>query len=95
MDTTNATPGGDDGSAHATISDYERDTFISWQVLKSLGSPVGLHQVKVRPVGIDHYRVNVLVKNLPDLPRIANSFFLTTDSASNILDSSPKIVRIY
>ena len=68
---------------------------IGRQVVHSLGSPDDMLKVKVHPLGTDRYRVNVLVgKNIASA-RIADSFFLTADGIRNIVDSSPKIVRLY
>lgn len=68
---------------------------IGRQVLHSLGSPSDLLEVQVRPLGNDHYRVNVLVGKNAASPRIADSFFLTADFEGNSATSSPAIVRLY
>lgn len=68
---------------------------IRKQVVRSLGTPVDLLSVQVRPVGSERYRVNVVVGKNVASPRIANSFFLTADAEGNILTSSPKIVSLY
>lgn len=75
-----------------------RDTlhdFVKQQLVSSLGSPDDLLRVQVRPVGTDHYRANVFVGKDFNSGRIANSYFISTDSDGNILSSSPKIVRMY
>jgi hypothetical protein len=72
-----------------------RNDLIGRQVVRSLGSPVDLFQVQVRPVGNDHYRVNVLVGKGVTSARVSDSFFLTADDEGNIVTSSPEIVRHY
>ena len=68
---------------------------IGKHVVRSLGSPVDLFKVQVRPLGNEHYRVNVLVGKGSTSARIADSFFLTADEEGNIVTSSPEIVRHY
>jgi len=75
-----------------------RDTvndFIRKQVVRTLGTPGDLLSVQVRPVGGEHYRVNVVVGKNVASSRIPNSFFLTADAEGNIVTSSPEIVRLY
>ena len=77
---------------------FRRDALndlIGRHVVRSLGSPVDLLKVQVRPLGADHYRVNVLVGKGSTSSRIADSFFLTADDEGNIVTSSPAIVRHY
>jgi hypothetical protein len=68
---------------------------IGRHVVRSLGSPIDLLKVQVRPLGDDHYRVNVLVGKGATSVRVADSFFLTADDEGNIVTSSPEIVRLY
>jgi hypothetical protein len=72
-----------------------RSDLIGRHVVRALGSPVDLFQVQVRPVGNEHYRVNVLVGKGVTSVRVADSFFLTADDEGNIVTSSPAIVRHY
>jgi hypothetical protein len=72
-----------------------RNDLIGRHVVRALGSPVDLFQVQVRPVGNEHYRVNVLVGKGVTSVRVADSFFLTADDEGNIVASSPAIVRHY
>jgi len=72
-----------------------RNDLIGRHVVRSLGSPVDLFKVQVRPLGNEHYRVNVLVGKGATSVRVANSFFLTADDEGNIVKSSPEIVRHY
>jgi hypothetical protein len=77
---------------------HERDTLnnvIGKHVAHSLGSPVDLLKVQVRPLGNDRYRVNVLVGKNVASAKITDSFFLTADDEGNIVTSSPAIVRLY
>jgi len=69
--------------------------FIRKQVVRTLGTPGDLLSVQVRPVGGEHYRVNVVVGQNSTSSRIPNSFFLTADADGNILTSSPEIARLY
>ena len=71
------------------------NALIGRQVLQTLGSPGDILKVKVHPMGNDRYRVNVLVGKDVASARIADSFFLTADGEGNIVNSSPKIVRLY
>ena len=64
-------------------------------MVRSLGSPADLFQVQVRPLGNEHYRVNILVGKGVTSVRVADSFFLTADDEGNIVTSSPEIVRHY
>jgi len=73
-----------------TVSD-----FIKKQVVRSLGTPGDLLSVQVRPVGSEHYRVNIVVGKNVSSTRIPNSFFLTADTEGNILTSSPEITKMY
>jgi hypothetical protein len=68
---------------------------IGRHVVRSLGSPVDLLKVQVRPLGNEHYRVNVLVGKGVTSARVSDSFFLTADDEGNIVTSSPEIVRHY
>jgi hypothetical protein len=68
---------------------------IGRHVVRSLGSPVDLLQVQVRPLGNEHYRVNIIVGKGSTSARVADSFFLTADDEGNIVASSPAIVRHY
>jgi hypothetical protein len=71
------------------------DDVIRKQVVLSLGRPVDLLAVHVRPVRTECFRVNVVVGKDFASSRIANSFFLTADADGKILASSPKIVGLY
>jgi hypothetical protein len=68
---------------------------IRRQVVRTLGSPVNLLGVHVRPLWDDRYRVNVVVGKDITTSRVANSFFLVADGDGNILRSSPEIARLY
>jgi hypothetical protein len=68
---------------------------IRKQVVRFLGSPDDLLKMQVRPLGGDHYRVNVVVGKDATSGRITDSFFLTTDEEGTILTSSPEMVRVY
>src|SRR4051812_17219774 len=68
---------------------------IRRQVVRTLGSPVDLLGVHVRPLWDDRYRVNVVVGKDITSSKVVNSFFLVADGDGNILRSSPEIARLY
>lgn len=76
--------------AAVTIGDV-----IRRQVVGTLGTPDDLLKVMVLPVGIENFRVNVVVGKGFSSCRIANSFFLSADADGNILSSSPKMAKLY
>jgi hypothetical protein len=71
------------------------DNLIREQVIHALGAPFNLRSVQVRKVWDDHYRVNVLVNVGAGTVRVANSFFLVTDSDGCLTAATPKITRLY
>ena len=73
----------------------QRHAVIERDVMRVLGRPADLHQVQVRQVGQDHYRVNVLIGTDTSCLRIAHSYFVTTDGDGNVLSSSPEIAKHY
>lgn len=68
---------------------------IGEQVIHALGEPGDLLKVQVRPVGENHYRVNVVVGEDAGCARVADSYFLVTDEDGNVLRSTPAITRRY
>ena len=72
-----------------------RAAAIGRHVLIALGQPRDLHQVQVRSLWEDHYRVNVLVGPDAASVRVAHSFFLVADDDGNLLRSAPAIRREY
>jgi hypothetical protein len=70
------------------------DAAVGKQVIQALGHPAGLPKVQVHRLWEDHYRVNILTGADATSTRIANSYFLVTDNAGNIVNSTPKITRI-
>jgi hypothetical protein len=66
---------------------------IAEQVVHILGKPEGLHQVQVRPLWGNYFRVNVLTGPDAASVRVANSYFLKADGEGNIVESTPKITR--
>ena len=73
----------------------KRAAVIADSVLHALGQPGHLYRVQVRPLWLDHYRVNVLVGLDIISAKIAHSYFLVADSNGKILGSTPKITRQY
>jgi hypothetical protein len=68
---------------------------IVGEVLSRLGTPEGLHEVRVREVAGGKYRVNVYVRAGIGTYRVAHSFFVEADASGAVLDSSPTITRQY
>jgi hypothetical protein len=68
---------------------------IAEQLIHTLGEPNSLHNVQVRRIWKDHYRVNVLIGHDLASARIADSFFVVVDRYGNIIDSDPKITKQY
>jgi hypothetical protein len=66
---------------------------IRGHVLRALGEPGGTGRVQVRPLWGGYYRVNVVVGEGPGCFTIARSYFLRTDGAGAILESTPKLTR--
>ena len=80
------------------LSRAQRDAvhgLIGKQVVHRLGSPGDLLKVQVRPVGGDHYRVNIVVGKQVTSSKIVQSYFLVADDEGNILSSTPTIARVY
>ncbi len=74
--------------------DGERqENLIRGHVLRALGEPGGLGRVQVRSLWGNYYRVNVVVGEDPGCAKIVRSYFLETDGAGNVLESSPRIIR--
>src|SRR4051794_30864240 len=73
----------------------DQSAFLGEYVLRTLGRPPGLHDVQVRRLWQDHYRVNVLVG--PDVTSltIAHSYFLVMDGDGNLGSSDPEITGEY
>jgi hypothetical protein len=68
---------------------------IGKHVLRTLGRPGGQHQVQVRPLWRDHYRVNVFVGLDAGSAKVAHSYFLVADSEGNVVESTPRITKQY
>jgi hypothetical protein len=66
---------------------------IAEQVVHGLGSAAPPHRVQVRSLWGDFFRVNVLVGADAASLKVANSYFLKTDSEGRIVESTPKMVR--
>ena len=67
---------------------------VGAQVMHTLGMPLGLHDVQVRRLWEDRYRVNVITGETAS-PKIANSYFVKADGDGNIVESTPKITKQY
>src|SRR5262249_35912065 len=66
---------------------------IARHVLDALGQPGELHEVQVRRLWEDYFRVNVYVGADAASARVVDSFFLRADGDGNILTSTPEITK--
>lgn len=64
-------------------------------VMETLGQPSDLYGVRVKRLWQDHYRVNVVVGGDAASVKVADSFFLRTDTDGNILACNPPITKRY
>jgi hypothetical protein len=71
------------------------NALIAEQVVHILGKPQDLHQVQVRKLWGNYFRVNVLIGLDAASVRVANSYFLKADGEGNIVESTPTITRQY
>jgi glutathione S-transferase len=68
---------------------------ICASVISALGRPADLFRVSAVQIWKDHYRVNVQTGADAVSTRIAHSFFVATDERGNLIESSPRITRVY
>ncbi|MBX9627658.1 MAG: hypothetical protein K2X82_27915 [Gemmataceae bacterium] len=68
---------------------------IARGVMGVLGTPPEFLRTAVRPVGGDHFRVNVLTGADSTSPRVAHSYFVTADDDGNLTASAPAIGKCY
>jgi hypothetical protein len=68
---------------------------IRQQVLEALGTPPVSHEVHVRPLWANYFRVNVLLGESVTCLTVAHSFFLQADGEGRVLESSPELLRRY
>ena len=83
---------------HREMEQHKRDTLnsvIAEQVIHILGEPGDLLQMQVRPLWEHSYRVNILIGANAACAKVANSYFVKTDSDGNILESTPKLTSQY
>lgn len=71
------------------------DNLIREQVILALGRPIDLRNVLVKKIWDNHYRVNVIVGENAGAVRVANSYFVVTDSEGGLIDATPKITKQY
>jgi hypothetical protein len=62
-------------------------------VLRALGGLIGVGRVQVRPLWDHYYRVNIIVGDGPGCVTIPSSYFLKTDGAGHVLESTPKLTK--
>lgn len=73
----------------------QTEATIGEHVLRTLGRPGDLQKVDVRRLWEDHYRVNVFVGADAASTKVAHSYFLVTDGAGTIVESTPNITSRY
>lgn len=79
------------------VEQQDRETLrglIEQQVIRGLGEANGPHNVQVRMLWEDHYRVNVLIGNPTSPIRISNSYFIEADGDGRIVESNPRITSL-
>jgi hypothetical protein len=64
-------------------------------VLTALGRPVNFFKISAVRLWEDHFRVNVQTGADAASVLIAHSFFVATDGKGNVLESTPRITRLY
>ncbi len=76
------------------LPDTEKlNVLIGSHILRALGGAAGKGRVQVRPLWDGYYRVNIVVGDGSGCFTIARSYFLRTDGAGNVLESTPKLTR--
>jgi hypothetical protein len=76
------------------LQDLEKlKTLIGSHVLRAIGGAGGKGLVQVRPLWDGYYRVNLVVGDGPGCVTIPRSYFLRTDGAGNVLESTPKLTK--
>ena len=88
-------PRGDSASGEESLGPVSSTRLIERSVLTSVGRPLDLYEVSVRPLWGDYYRVNVLVGRDPTSLRIAHSYFVEARVNGEILSAVPRINRSY
>jgi hypothetical protein len=71
------------------------NAIVAENVMQVLGTPDDLQTVQVRALWSDHYRVNILAGADVNSIRVIHSYFLVTDQQGGIVDSTPKLKRLY
>ena len=66
---------------------------IEEQVLQTLGRPVSLYKVQVRPLWEGRYRVNVLIGADAVSAKISSSYFVEVDNGGHIVESRPTLTK--
>ena len=72
-----------------------RRAAIRGQVIRTLGTPGDLHDVQVRELWDDNYRVNILIGEDAASVRVAHSYFLVADGEGQIRACTPEITKRY
>jgi hypothetical protein len=68
---------------------------IRKHVILTLGKPLDLLKVQVRPIWTDRFRVNVVVGANAGSTKITNSYFIVVDANGSVISSTPKITKQY
>jgi hypothetical protein len=74
---------------------HGRNAVIRGQVIRTLGTPGDLHDVQVRHLWDDNYRVNILVGEDAASTRVAHSYFLLADADGKIVTCTPALTKQY
>jgi hypothetical protein len=82
------------GEENEPRANQQRIAAIVTHILSVLGQPLDLHEVQVRLLWDDHYRVNVLVGADASSIKVAHSYFLVVDEG-RIVASSPNLTGQY
>ena len=69
------------------------NALIEEQVIQTLGRPVSLYKVQVRPLWEGRYRVNVLIGEDAVSAKISSSYFVEVDNGGHIVESRPTIAK--
>lgn len=68
---------------------------VGVSVMNALGHPSNLFRVSVFRLWKDHYRVNVQTRYDAVSVHITHSFFVSADDAGNVVESNPRLARVY
>ena len=73
----------------------EQANALCLSVLTALGRPENFFRISAVCVWEDHYRVNVQTGTDTASARVAHSFFVAVDERGKVVESNPRITRLY